>query len=66
MMRHCDGTDPNLTRRVLTTHFEPATQTRSDVWQGAAAGTDYTIINCACGLSFDDVDHRTTWPHEGF
>lgn len=40
MMRHCDGTDSNLIRKVGD-GYEP----------------------CACGLTFDDVNHMVIYPH---
>jgi len=38
VIRHCDGTDPNL------------------------LGEDRAP--CACGLTFDGVDHVVIWPHQ--
>lgn len=58
--RYCDGTDPNLTRVVL-----PADLVAGDVishWHVTAKeGT--VIIQCRCGLEFDDVNLQVIYPH---
>jgi hypothetical protein len=63
MMRHCDGRDTNLTRHIPFPDFIPETMTRSP-WDKIEAGNEYVVINCNCGLIFDDVDHMTIYPHQ--
>jgi hypothetical protein len=51
MWRHCDGTDPNLIRKVYP-----------DVTDLPTYRVAYEP--CACGLMFDDVQRSTVWPHD--
>ncbi len=59
--RHCDGSDPNLTRTIPAADFDPATMTRSPWDDTARPGT--VIICCTCDLVFEDRDRRVTYPH---
>lgn len=60
-MARCDGTDPNLTRQVPV--FDPDTMHLAAAWQ-ATAGPGMTVIQCQCGLYFDDVYRMRTYPHD--
>jgi hypothetical protein len=52
MIRYCDGNDPNLVRV-------------SEDWdENQCVGVKYEP--CACGLTFDDVNHLVIYPHERF
>lgn len=59
-IRTCDGTDPNLTRVVMPGDLQPG-----DIiapWHVTAKeGT--VIIQCRCGLEFDDVNLQVIYPH---
>lgn len=61
-MRHCDGTDPNLTRTIPADEFDPERMTLSH-WDSTARSGE-RIVNCACGLMFDDDDRRVVYPHQ--
>lgn len=52
MQRHCDGTDPNLTRPVREGE-EP-----EGPWPDSRP--------CDCGLVFNDVYRLVIYPHEKF
>lgn len=62
-LRLCDGTDPNLTREISKIEFDPKTQTVSG-WGAAHVGC--VVIQCECGLRFNDEIRRVTWPHQHF
>ena len=62
MIRHCDGTDPNLTRDIGNPPREVGTYTISPWNDSARPGQ--LIINCQCGRSFDDVDRSVIYPHD--
>jgi hypothetical protein len=63
MIRHCDGTDPNLTRHVPHAEFDGEAMTANAPWAFLAQpGT--VVINCQCGLRFDDVTRMVVYPHE--
>lgn len=47
MIRHCDGTDPNLIM-VVEDEEHPTMERR---------------VPCKCGLTFDDVKRMTIFPH---
>jgi hypothetical protein len=64
VIRHCDGTDDNLTQTIPVGEFDPATMTLSVNWDRIAQHRGEHAIRCACGRSFDDVDRLVTWPHE--
>jgi hypothetical protein len=49
MIRHCDGTDPTLVKE------------KSDVNMWDCSGG---YEPCDCGLTFDDVERMTVYPHE--
>jgi hypothetical protein len=49
MIRHCDGTDPNLVR-LIKTDDEPAPHV-------------LTKVPCDCGLTFNDVERLVIHPH---
>jgi len=49
MIRHCDGTDPNL----ITWSAETLTRESASV-----------RVPCACGLTFDDVSREVVYPHK--
>ncbi len=63
MRRHCDGTDPNLTREIQQWQFDQPVMTVATAWQWAA-NPGHVIIQCQCGKIFDDVNHMVTYPHE--
>lgn len=63
MIRHCDGADPGLTLRVLRTHFNPGRMTRNPQ-DDQVLGTDYAIVNCDCGATFDDAERQAAYPHD--
>lgn len=58
MIRHCDGTDPNLRMRVFV---DPVTGEKS-------TKTDAISVErpCDCGGTFDDINHMTYYPHTQF
>jgi hypothetical protein len=62
VLRTCDGTDPNLTRRLPADRFDPATMVLSPWNMTAEAGE--VVTQCGCGLVFDDVYRMVCWPHE--
>jgi hypothetical protein len=62
-MRHCDGTDPNLTRQVHEVDFMPDRMTVAEEW-AATARPHFVVIRCKCGFRFDDELRMTTYPHE--
>jgi hypothetical protein len=66
VIRHCDGTDDNLTHRVPEEDYDPEIMTLSTNWDqiGQRQVPGSRIVRCACGRSFDDVDRLVTWPHE--
>lgn len=49
MIRHCDGTDPNLIR-----HLQRDSETPQ---------INYISVPCDCGMTFDDVKHFVIYPH---
>jgi hypothetical protein len=61
VIRTCDGTDPNLTREIPATEYDAARHNLSPWNQSAKPGT--VIIQCSCGLRFDDVDRTVIYPH---
>jgi hypothetical protein len=61
MIRHCDGTDPNLIREILASEYDPRRDTLSS-WDKAAP-EGHHVICCRCGLEFDDVRRAVIWPH---
>jgi hypothetical protein len=61
MMRRCNGEDPNLTRPVAERDFDPGSMTVSPWNSMAQAGT--VVIQCQCGLFFDDVHRLVYYPH---
>jgi hypothetical protein len=63
MIRHCDGTDDNLTQEILATDYNSATMTLSGNWDRMAR-EGRRVIRCQCGLTFDDVDRLVTYPHD--
>ena len=64
MIRHCDGTDPNLTRDLQADEYDPDVHTLSP-WHTRQHGKRGIMrINCQCGLRFDDVDCTVIYPHE--
>jgi hypothetical protein len=63
MIRNCNGQDPNLTREMLRTDFNPGTMTESPNW-GFRGNALAVVINCQCGATFDDVTRMTVYPHE--
>ena len=62
MIRTCDGTDPNLTREIPEASFHADTMALSPWNKSAKPGT--VVIQCACGLRFDDVKRMVIYPHE--
>lgn len=52
MIRHCDGTDPNLTREA-----RPGEEPRGP-WPDS--------VPCDCGLEFDDTERMVLHPHLKF
>jgi len=52
--RHCDGTDEYLIRRIDRMQDEEPTE------RGIKA-SEYEP--CACGLTFDDAERMTVYPH---
>jgi hypothetical protein len=63
MLARCDGTDENLTRQVRTEDFDPASMTQSRAW-AMMARPGFIVVNCQCGLVFDDEDRARVYPHE--
>jgi len=62
MMRHCDGTDQNLTRLVPETE---AAGLLVSYWNSIPSGPPgYVTVACNCGLTFDDEQRLVTWPHD--
>ena len=61
MIRHCDGTDDNLTREIPSRDF--AAGMALSAWDRMAKPGN-RVIRCKCGLTFDDVDQRVNYPHE--
>jgi hypothetical protein len=61
VIRTCDGTDPNLTREIPETSFHADTMVLSPWNKSAKPGM--AVIQCACGLRFDDVDRTVIYPH---
>lgn len=61
--RRCDGTDPNLTRQVPGIVFDEAVMTLARNWAFTATDGN-VVIQCQCGLVFDDVDRLAIYPHE--
>lgn len=55
MIRHCDGTDPNLVMLV-----DPASGDRVTP-QDAVGKLEQRP--CDCGLRFDDARRMVIWPH---
>jgi len=53
MIRHCDGFDTNLVRKVTT-------------GPDAHGVMHERYETCNCGATFDDVDHKVIFPHERF
>lgn len=65
MRRHCDGTDPNLTRDLAQAEPGELKAGMSFVlspWDAGTAGG--VVVNCNCGLVFDDAERRVVYPHE--
>lgn len=62
MLRRCDGTDPNLTKSIPAEQFDPATMTTSH-WT-STAGPGEVVVNCSCGLVFDDEKRTVVYPHD--
>lgn len=62
-MARCDGTDPNLTRQVREADFDPAVMKAAEAWQGTAEPGNI-VIQCQCGLFFDDVYRMRVYPHD--
>jgi hypothetical protein len=58
MIRHCDGTDPNLTMDVPESEVGERLVSH---WPSRHPG--HVVIACDCGRTFDDVDMMTTYPH---
>jgi hypothetical protein len=50
MIRHCDGTDPNLVKYV----------------DNSPNSNNTAKIPCNCGLTFDDTHRMVIYPHERF
>lgn len=63
MRRQCDGTEPTLIRRIPAAMFDDAAMTISPRW-ARLAGPGEVVIQCQCGLAFDDEHRRAVWPHE--
>jgi len=63
MRAHCDGKDENLTREVRFEDFNHATMTQNRPWS-MMARIGFVMINCQCGLVFDDEDRERVYPHE--
>ncbi len=61
MIRTCEGSDPNLTRDMPAGEYDPARYALSP-WD-AAARPGQRVIQCDCGLTFDDVGRMVTHPH---
>lgn len=55
MIRHCDGTDPNLIRDEPP--WDPSQP------PGVRDPDVHSERPCDCGLTFDDVDHMVIYPH---
>lgn len=54
MFRTCDGTDPNLIRKIW---IKDGLISTNGHWED---------IPCNCGKTFDDVYHVVIYPHERF
>lgn len=52
MLRHCDGTDPNLIRKVRKG------ETPVGPWPDS--------VPCDCGAEFNDDNHLVVYPHQEF
>jgi len=63
MRRHCDGTDPNLTRAIPLAAYGLAGDYTVSPWNGSARPGE-VIVNCNCGLRFDDFDRQVIYPHQ--
>jgi hypothetical protein len=61
VIRTCDGTDPNLTREIPATEYDAARHNLSP-WNSSAK-PGIVVIQCACGLRFDDVKRMVIYPH---
>ena len=61
-MRHCDGTDPNLTKQVPAVDFDSDTMTVNTMWK-VIAEPGMIVINCQCGKQFDDATCTVLYPH---
>jgi hypothetical protein len=66
VIRTCNGTDDNLTRSIPINAFDPATMTLSVNWDRIGQRRGQHVIRCNCGLTFDDVDRLTVYPHTPF
>jgi hypothetical protein len=62
MMRHCDGTDPNLTRQVPYEDFDGEAMVINTTWK-MIAQPGHIVINCQCGRYFDDATCTVLYPH---
>lgn len=61
----CDGSDPNLLRQVPEGDFDSAVMKLAGHWQ-ATAEPGCVVIQCQCGLLFDDTYRMRSYPHEFF
>jgi hypothetical protein len=67
VIRHCDGSDDNLTREIPPGEFDAVVMTASVNWDRIGQRLHGNrVIRCSCGLSFDDADRKVTYPHEPF
>lgn len=64
MIRICDGTDPNLTRYLPAAEYD-ATRHNLSPWKRTGQPGEI-VIQCDCGLTFDDVYREVIWPHHTF
>lgn len=73
MMRHCDGTDPNLRMTIATQALADDMIIPGKIVAGERllnripGHPEFTEEKpCDCGYTFDDVDHFVFWPHANF
>lgn len=58
MIRHCDGTDVNVTREV---YYNEVGERLVTPWRTRDPAT--VNIACDCGATFDDVERMVIYPH---
>ena len=64
MIITCNGLDENSTRLIAIPEFDEATVKKtSRLLENRKNRKAYKVVNCDCGLTYDDKVLKTTYPH---